>query len=214
VRHITPAAARAFVLQHAEPMRPALVPEIELLLASEPFAIHQAYHDFAGVIPFWAFAWGGGQGLARFILDNPHEVAGKRVLDIGAGSAIEAIAALKSGARSALANDTDPVCAAAAAINAAANGVALDISGEDLLGADPEADLILIGDVFYLPELATRVNAFIERARKRGVAVLFGDRSTTRRPSMPMTMVAEYRAPLTPELEIGYVEISRVWRLD
>jgi predicted nicotinamide N-methyase len=106
------------------------------------------------------------------------------------------------------------VCAAAAQLNAALNGVEVEVSTDDLLGTDPDAQVMFIGDVFYLPELATRVEAFLERARHRGATVYFGDRATTRRPAVPMTLLAEYRAPLTPELEIGYVETSRVWRLD
>ncbi len=209
----TPAACRDFVLAHTERMQPALVPEITLLLAREPFAIHQTYHDLTGDIPFWAFAWGGGQGLARYVLDNPAVVAGKRVLDLGSGSAIEAIAAMRAGAASAVANDTDPVSCAAAALNAEANSVILEISADDWLAADPEFDVILIGDVFYLPDLVTRVDAFLTRARRRGATVLFGDRSTTRRPTAPMILLAEYRALLTPELEIDYVESARVWQL-
>lgn len=211
---LTPTAARAFVLEHAEPMRPTLVPELELYLAKQPFDIHQDAHELCGDIPFWAFAWGGGQGLARYILDNPQAVAGKRVLDIGAGSAIEALAAAKSGAKQSIANDTDLVSSAAAALNAELNQLALDVSSIDLLGEDPDIDVILIGDVFYLPELVTRVDAFLGRARRRGVTAYFGDRTTTRRPATPMTMLAEYLAPLTPELEIGYIETTRVWRLD
>lgn len=211
--NIPPAAARAFVLEHAEPMRSELVPEIELYLARQPFEIHQDAHELCGDIPFWAFAWGGGQGLARYILDNPHAVAGKRVLDIGAGSAIEALAAAKSGAKHTIANDTDLVSCAAATLNAELNHLPLDVSSDDLLGNDPGIDVILIGDVFYLPDLVTRVDAFLDRARRRGVTVLFGDRTTTKRPNTPMTLLAEYRAPLTPELEIGYVETTRVWRL-
>ncbi len=210
---VTPAAARAFVLQHAEPMRSELVPEIELYLAKQPFDIHQDAHELCGDIPFWAFAWGGGQGLARYILDNPHTVAGKRVLDIGAGSAIEALAAAKSGAKQSIANDTDLVSCAAATLNAELNHLALDVSSDDLLGNDPGIDVVLIGDVFYFPDLVTRVDAFLDRARRRGITVLFGDRTTTKRPNTPMTLLAEYRAPLTPELEIGYVETTRVWRL-
>lgn len=213
-RAVSPVAARAFILAHAEPMRAALVPEITLLLARQAFDIHQDAYALCGDIPFWAFAWGGGQGLARFLLDNPHAVTGKRVLDIGAGSGLGAIAAARAGAAVAIANDTDPVSCAAAALNAEANGVALTVSEDDLLGTDPDCDVILIGDVFYLPELATRVDAFLVRARRRGATVYFGDRATTRRPSVPMTLQAEYRAPLTPELEIGYVETARVWRLE
>lgn len=196
------------------PIRPALVPEITLYLAREPFDIHQDAYALCGDIPFWAFAWGGGQGLARYLLDNPHAVAGKRVLDIGAGSAIEAIAAMMSGAAAATANDTDIVSCAAAALNAEANGVDLAISPDDLLATDPDADVILIGDLLYIPDLVTRAGAFLERAQKRGATVYFGDRATTRRPAVAMTLLSEYRAPLTPELEIGYVETSRVWRLD
>ncbi|MEQ1716770.1 MAG: 50S ribosomal protein L11 methyltransferase [Hyphomicrobium sp.] len=210
---LTPAACRAFVLAQAEPMQLPLVPEITLLLARQAFEIHYASQSLHGNQPYWAFAWGGGQGLARWLLDNPETVAGKRVLDVGAGSAIGAIAAMKAGARSGIANDTNPVACVAAAMNAEANGVSLGISGDDLLGDDPDADIILIGDVFYMPDLVTRVDAFLERALRRGVTVYFGDRATARRPTVPMTMLAEYRAPLTPELEIGYIETSRVWRL-
>lgn len=211
---VTTASAREFILEHADPTRPALVPEITLYLAREPFDIHEAAHQLCGDIPFWAFAWGGGQALARYVLDNPAVVAGKRILDIGAGSAIEAVAAMKSGAAQAIANDTDAVSCAAAVLNAEANGVALQASPDDLLGTDPQADVIFIGDVFYMPELVTRVTGFLQRARGRGAKVYFGDRATTKRPMVPMTMLAEYRAPLTPELEIGYVETARVWRLD
>lgn len=210
---VTPAVARAFVLEHAEPMRAELVPELELYLAKQPFEIHQDAHELCGDIPFWAFAWGGGQGLARYILDNPQAVAGKRVLDIGAGSAIEALAAVRSGAQRSMANDTDLVSCAAAALNAELNRLPLDVSADDLLGKDPDIDVILIGDVFYLPDLVTRVDAFLDRALRRGVTVYFGDRTTTKRPATPMRMLAEYRAPLTPELEIGYIETTRVWRL-
>ncbi len=210
---ITSAVARAFVLEHAEPMRPELVPEIELYLAKQPFDIHQDAHELCGDIPFWAFAWGGGQGLARYILDNPHTVAGKRVLDIGAGSAIEALAAVKAGAKRSIANDTDLVSCAAATLNAELNHLVLEVSSDDLLGDDPDIDVVLIGDVFYLPELVTRVDAFLDRARRRGVTVYFGDRTTTKRPTAPMSLLAEYRAPLTPELEIGYIETTRVWLL-
>jgi len=205
---------RDFIIEHAEPMRAALVPELELWLARQPFDIHQAYHELAGDIPFWAFAWGGGQAVARWLLDNPQAVAGKSVLDIGAGSAIEAVAAMKAGATAALANDTDPFSCAAALLNAEANGVVLTVSQDDLLGSDPDTDVIIVGDLLYLPDLVIRVEAFLARARKRGVVVYFGDRATTRRPSLPMTLLASYRAPLTPELEIGYIETSRVWRLD
>ena len=212
-KNLSPAACRSFVLAHGEPMQPPLVPEITLLLAREHINIFYETDKFQGEQPYWAFAWGGGQGLARWILDNPQAVAGKRVLDVGSGSAIEAVAAMMAGAAGAIANDTDPVSCAAALLNAQANGVTVEVSAEDLLGTDPTADVILIGDVFYMPDLVTRVDAFLERALRRGVTVFFGDRATARRPTVPMALLAEYRAPLTPELQIGYIETSRVWRL-
>jgi predicted nicotinamide N-methyase len=191
----------------------ALLPELSLHLARQPFEIFQAAQAIDAERPYWAFAWTGGQGLARWILDHPAEVAGKRILDVGAGSALSVIAALEAGAGSGIANDTDPHAAAAARLNAAANGVDLAISTADLLGGEPDADLILIGDLFYEPELAARVAGFLERAARRGTTILFGDRATMQRPPLNFEMVAEYTAPLTPDLQIDYVETARIWRL-
>jgi predicted nicotinamide N-methyase len=211
--NLTPAACTAFVRAHTEPMLPPLVPEIQLMLAIEPFGIFHEAERFQGDQPYWAFAWGGGQALARWLFDNPSAVAGKRVLDVGCGSAIQAIAAVKAGAASVIANDIDPVSCAAALVNAELNGVALTVSGDDLLGTIPDTDVILIGDVFYMPELVTRVDAFLHAAARRGITIYFGDRKTARHPTHAMALLAEYCAPLTPELEIGYIETSRVWRL-
>lgn len=202
-----------FVRKHADVVRTELLPEIALHLARDPFGIFLAAEKIKAERPYWAFAWSGGQGLARWLLDNPAGVAGKRVIDIGAGSGISAIAALKAGAASAIANDTDAISCAAATLNAAANNVPLAISRDDLLADEPDADLILIGDLFYEPELVTRVTAFLARAARRGMPVLFGDRVTARRPPVEFELLEEYAAPLTPNLEIGYVETGRVWRL-
>jgi predicted nicotinamide N-methyase len=210
---LSPDDCRDFVLAHTEPMRPELVPEIELRLATQPFGIFAEADTFQGDQPYWAFAWGGGQALARWLLDNPHVVTGKRVLDIGSGSGLTSIAALKAGAAHVVANDIDPVACSAACINAGHNSVDLQISSADLLAGAPRADVILIGDLFYMPELVTRVDAFLNRASRRGATVLFGDRKTIRRPTIPMRQLAEYNAKLTPEMEIDYVEISRVWQL-
>jgi predicted nicotinamide N-methyase len=202
-----------FVRAHTTPMRSSLAPEMILHLAQQPFEIFQAAETFEGERPYWAFAWSGGQGLARWLLDNPGEVVGKSVIDIGAGSGLSVIAAMQAGARAGTANDTDLLACAAAAINADANGVDLTVTADDLLGTDPDADLILIGDLVYEPELVTRVTGLLERAARRGTAVLFGDRSTARRPPLGFELIAEYQAPLTPDLQIGYVETARVWRL-
>jgi predicted nicotinamide N-methyase len=202
-----------FVRTHAISTTVALVPELSLHLAREPFEIFQAAEDVGAERPYWAFAWSGGQSLARWLLDHPSEVAGKRILDVGAGSAVSVIAAMKAGARSGIANDTDRYGCAAARLNADANGVALSWSATDLLATEPDADLIIIGDLFYEPELAIRVTSFLERAVHSGTTVLFSDRATAPRPPLLFEMIAEYEAPLTPDLHIDYMETARIWRL-
>ena len=209
----TAQTAQAFVRRHTEPVRIALLPELTLNLAREPFGIFEAAERIAAERPYWAFAWSGGQALARWIMDHGEAVAGRRVLDIGAGSGLGAIAAVHAGARLAVANDTDQIACAAARLNAATNGVDLTISGDDLLGAEPDADVVLIGDLFYEPDLVTRVTSFLERTRRRSATVYFGDRATSRRPPIALDLVAEYDAPLTPDMEIDYVERARVWRV-
>lgn len=202
-----------FLSSETQPTPLTLVPEITLMLARETYSIFQSAEDISADRPYWAFAWSGGQALARWLLDNPGEVADKRVLDVGAGSGLTAIAAMMAGAQAATANDTDPLACAAARLNAVLNGVTLTISRDDLLADTPDADLIFIGDLFYEPDLVTRVGAFLERVARRGTKVLYADRATARRPPVPMQLVAEYRAPLTPAMEIDYVEHARVWRL-
>ena len=166
-----------------------------------------------GSRPYWAFAWPGGQGLARYLLDNPALVAGKRVLDLGSGSAIGAIAALKAGARLALAADIDPLASAAAGFNARLNGVALATTTTDLLGKPADCDVVLIGDLVYEPDLKIRVAAFIEAARAKRVPILYADRTSARRPLQDLVLLAEYEAPLVPPLVEDLIERSRVWRV-
>lgn len=174
---------------------------------------HEARDD-AARRPYWAFAWPGGQAKARYLLDNPGVVAGRRVLDIGTGSGIGAVAALRAGARSAIANDIDPLALVAAQAGAAANGVELELSGDDLLaGAAVDADVIMIGDVVYEPELLVRVARFIEAARQRGAAILFADRATARLPVQPLALLARFDAQVLPVLEETHHEQGLVWRL-
>jgi predicted nicotinamide N-methyase len=194
------------------------VPEIALHLALRPRLIFQAADDlFAGALgarPYWAFAWPGGQGIARLLLDQPERVAGRRVLDVGAGSALGAIAALKAGARSAIAADIDSLAAAAARRNAAVNQVDLVVTTQDLLGESPAADVLLIGDLVYEPELLTRVAGFIDAAVARGVRVYYGDRTTARRPARrDFRLIWELDAELTPPLVDGFIDRARVWEL-
>ena len=164
--------------------------------------------------PFWAFAWAGGQALARYLLDHPEVVAGKRVADFAAGSGIVAIAAMKAGAASALAADIDGFCEAAVALNAAANGVTVDFTDADLLDAAPPAvDIILAGDICYERPLAERVMAWLLAARAAGTQVLIGDPGRTYFPRTGLTKLAEYQVPTTRELEDMEVKKTAVWAL-
>lgn len=194
-----------------------LVPEIRLLLATTPREILREAaigHEPPGDPPYWAFAWPGGQALARYILDNPRLVEDKRVLDVGAGSGIAAIAAKRAGADLSTANDIDPLAAAVADLNAEGNGVQVAVCSQDLLDGEAVADLLIIGDLVYEPLLEQRVAAFLRGATARGIPVLFGDRSTSRLPSLPFRQVAQYDTIVAPPLEDGWVEVARVWQLD
>ena len=193
------------------------MPEISLYLASDAREIFQARAEFAPSPdwpPYWAFAWPGGQALARYVLDNAQLVAGKSVLDIGSGSGIGAIAAKRAGARHVATADPDPMAGVAIGINALHNGLEIVTSIEDALSSEPTVDLVLIGDLVYEPDLATRVTRFLEAARDAGTDVILGDRTTGRRPPVAMTLLQEYEAPLSPMLEESHVERARVWRLD
>ncbi len=206
-----------FVEEHTTVGSTVLVPEIKLHLATAARMIFVDADELVdsglGSRPYWAFAWPGGQGLARYILDHPHLVAGKRVLDIGSGSALGAIAALKAGARSALAADIDPLADTAAALNARLNGVDLRTTREDLLSSDPPFDVVLIGDLVYEPDLQIRVAAFLDTLQRSRIPVLYGDRTSARRPRRDFELLIEYEAPLTPALVDDFIERSRVWKL-
>ncbi len=193
-------------------------PEISLWLADEVTPIWRLTEEELGEMglppPFWAFAWAGGQGLGRWLLDNPAEVAGKRVLDLAAGSGLVGIAAMQAGAASVLCADIDPFCAAVVALNASANGVALEFTDADLLdAAPPEADVICAGDVFYEQPMAGRVQAWLTCAAERGASVLVGDPLRTYFPKSGFDLLAEYSVPTTRELEDNAVKRTRVWTL-
>ena len=193
-------------------------PEISLWLADEVTPIWRLTEEELGEMglppPFWAFAWAGGQGLARWLLDNPSEVAGKHVLDFAAGSGLVGIAAMKAGAVSALCADIDPFCGAAVDRNAAANGVTLGFTAADLLQAPPPAvEVICAGDVFYEQPMSGQVLAWLQRARDQGSRVLVGDPLRTYFPKQGFDMLAEYAVPTTRELEDSAVKRTRVWTL-
>lgn len=165
--------------------------------------------------PYWAFAWAGGQGLARYLLDHPREVAGARVLDFAAGSGLCALAALKAGAASALACDTDPFSRAAVVLNGEANDLGAAFTADDLLaGRPPEVDLILAADVFYERPLAERVLAWLKTAADAGVRVLLGDPGRTYFPKTGLVRLAEYRVPVTRELEDFEIKRTGVYAFE
>ncbi len=208
----------AFVLANTRLQPVPHAPGISLWLADEITPLWRLTEEELGDLglppPFWAFAWAGGQGLARWLLDNPHEVAGKRVLDFAAGSGLVGVAAMKARAASALCADIDPFCAAAVALNGAANGVALDFTDADLLDAPPpDVDVICAGDVFYERPMAERVLAWLTEASGRGVRVLVGDPLRTYFPKSGLDLLAEYEVPTTRELEDSAVKRTRVWTL-
>ena len=187
------------------------------MLAYHAHDIFQDAHTFTdgglGAMPYWAFAWPGGQALARHILDHADLVAGKRVLDLGSGSAIAGIAAMTAGAKAVPAADIDPLAADVAGMNATLNGVAIIATTDDLLGEDTRYDLVIVGDLVYEPDLKDRVGTFIASHHKRGVPILYGDRTTARRPPGNFRLLADHEAPLTPALVDNFIERARVWQL-
>src|SRR5205823_6157841 len=164
--------------------------------------------------PFWGFPWAGGQALARHVLDHPEVVAGRRVLDLASGSGLVAVAAARSGAARVRANEIDGYALAAITLNAAANGVPVAVHEGDLLDGDADgAEVVLAGDVFYSRDLATRVLAFLDRARAGGAEVLVGDPGRAYLPRHRLAEVAAHEVPVVRALEDADVKRVTVWRL-
>lgn len=208
----------AFVRDNTRLQAPPHAPEIVLHLADEITPIWRLTEEELGEMglppPFWAFAWAGGQALARYLLDNPNEARGKSVVDFATGSGLVAIAAMKAGAASALGADIDIFCAAAVEANAAANGVAIAFTTDNLLDRPPPAvDLILAGDICYERPLAERVLAWLETAHRAGTRVLIGDPGRTYFPREGLVKLAEYQVATTRELEDMEVKKTGVWTL-
>ncbi len=207
-----------FIQANTKLLAVPLVGEIRLHLAEESMPIWQKTEEELGRMnvppPYWAFAWAGGQALARYLLDNPGLVEGRSVLDLGAGSGLTAIAAMKAGASKVLAADIDPYAAAAVTLNAQSNSVRVGTTTADLLDAPAEAfDLILVGDLFYERELADRVLAFATKARDGGAVVLAGDPRRSYFPRDKFLQLAEYSVPVTRDLEDMEIKHTAVWQL-
>lgn len=213
--------ARAFVLANTR-MKPVPdVPEISLHVADQSVPLWQKTEEELGKIglppPFWAFAWAGGQALARFVLDHRASFARRRVLDIGSGSGLVAIAAAKAGAVPVVAADTDPFAAHVIALNAAANGVYVEAMLQDLLPHRPQResryDFILAGDLFYERDTAARVLAFLDSHAAFGTRILIGDPGRAYLPRERLLHCCEYRISVARDLEDMDVKPTSVWAL-
>jgi predicted nicotinamide N-methyase len=207
-----------FVRRNTAIATPPLVPEIRLHLATEITPIWQATEEtFARSAlppPFWAFAWAGGQALARYLLDHPEVVAGRSVLDFGAGSGLVAIAAAKAGAASVLAAEIDHFAAAAIAANAVLNKVAVVVTTADVLDTcDPRWAVVTAGDVCYERPMADQVTAWLRVLSARGSLVLLGDPGRAYVPSYGMRQRARYLVPTSRELEDRDSRDGVVWEM-
>ena len=207
-----------FIFENTTFLPVPLTPEIHLHLAHEAVPLWQKTEDELGEIglppPFWAFAWAGGQALARYVLDNPETVANKHVIDLASGSGLVAIAAMKAGADYVLAADIDSFAVAAIALNAKANKIAITTTSTDLLQSPPPViDTILVGDLFYEKSTAESVFAWATRAKAQGTFVLIGDPGRSYLPKDKLTKLAEYNVPVTRDLEDAEIKRTAVWSL-
>ena len=205
-----------FILANTALLAPPHVPEIVLHLADEAHDLwlktEEELQEIGLPPPFWAFAWAGGQGLARYILDNPQIVAGRRVLDFAAGSGLVAIAAAKAGAASVIAADIDRFCADAIRLNAHANAASIAFTSEDFVGNVGSWDVVLAGDVFYDRAFAGRLVPWFTALRARGIDVLVGDPGRSYLPKTGLQPLATYQVPVTRTLEDAEVKKTTVWR--
>jgi predicted nicotinamide N-methyase len=195
-----------------------LVPEVDLYVAEDTYSVWEltTHTDAEGEppVPFWSFPWPGGQALARYLLDNRSLLAGRRVLDLAAGSGLVGIAAAIGGAANVTTVDVDPFAAAAQTMNAGANEVQLEIVLADILDADASGyDVVVAGDVCYEREFTDRILGFLRRARTAGADVLLGDPGRTYLPATGLTATVAYDVPTTLALEDSVTKHTTVWRL-
>lgn len=195
------------------------VPEVTLLTPPGPCGLWEIWDaSERDAPPFWAYPWAGGQALARYVLDNPAIVRGRRVLDVASGSGLVAIAAAKAGAASVVAGDIDPAAIAAIGINAGANGVTVTARAFDLAaaaGADPAggAEVVLAADVFYQRDLAARALTFLRAAARSGADVLAADPGRAFLPAASLISLGSFRVPVLAAIEDTPVKNVTVYRL-
>lgn len=207
----------AFIRANTALLAPPLTPELRLHLATEIVPIWKSTEEelaAQGVPPpFWAFAWAGGQALARYVLDNADLVRGKRVLDFATGSGIVAIAVMKAGAASVLAVEIDDFAIAATELNAEANCVVVEAAHRDVVGVDEGWDVVLAGDVCYERAMSERVFAWLTALATRGALVLIGDPGRNYLPKDHMTALQTYEVQTTRELEDREIRRTTVYRV-
>lgn len=209
---------KRFIATHTRLMPVPHAPEIAIHVAEEATELWQKTEDELATIglppPFWAFAWAGGQALARNLLDNPGIVERKRVLDFASGSGLVAIAAAKAGAGDVTGCDIDAFAAEAIALNAAANDVDVTARLDDLVGLDEGWEVICAGDVCYERDMAARVVDWLGGLARRGAMVLIGDPGRHYLPKERLALLATYEVPVTRALEDAEIKRSSVWRLE
>ena len=201
-------------------LRPVpLVPEISIYVADEAVPLWHKTEEEIGKQglppPFWAFAWAGGQALARHILDHPQIVRGKSVLDLASGSGLVGIAAMKAGAAAVTVADIDEFALSAARLNAAHNNATLTTVAGDLLDGENDLhwDVVLAGDIFYERDTASRAFEFLSRNAALGTAVLIGDPGRSYLPREKLHKISDYSVPVTRDLEDTEIKQTAVWML-
>lgn len=207
----------AFIRANTRVLAPPHVPEVQLHLADDAVALWEMTEEELGRIglppPFWAFAWAGGQALARYVLDHPEIVRGKRVMDVASGCGLVAIAAMRAGAAQAEAWDIDAFAGEAAVVNAALNQVRVGARVADPIGRSADADVILVGDLFYDRDISPPLLEWLRVEDARGAIVLIGDPGRSYLPKDALERVAEYDVPTIRALEDSEVKRTGVWRL-
>jgi predicted nicotinamide N-methyase len=206
----------AFIRANTRLLAVPHAPEIRLYLAEEATALWEKTEEELGEMglppPFWAFAWAGGQALARYILDHPEIARGKHVLDFASGSGLVAIAAALAGAALVEATEIDEFALAAIELNAEANGVAVSRRAGDIVGQDQGWTLVLAGDVAYERDLAERVTEWLATLAERGARILIGDPGRTYLARDRLEPIAEYSIPVTRALEDMEIKRTQVWQ--
>ena len=215
-----PADPEGFISRNTALETPAMVPEFKLWLATEYVPIWQATEAWLEEQnvdpPYWAFCWPGGQAVARYLLDHPTLVEGKRVIDFAAGSGVSSMAAARAGAAGVVANDIDELSLIAARLNAKANGLAIETSSEDWLAGPegaPDADVVIAGDVCYEREMSVRALAWLRTHAAKGRLVLLGDPGRNYFSAQGLEELARYEIPTSLQLENRGMRETVVWRV-